>query len=217
MHLTRPDFDMACEGLLAKYASYSPDSLSLRLFKKWAWHEHPSLSGFGFMSRTNQIHRHARPKSPQQLEEPDLEQDDDTTVAALQDYEYLTCQQYVVYSATFQVPAFYFTIHDSNGSPLSLTDLVLTSLFHPFAFQGTELSSFAVTLPSSAFPLLSQGEHPTLGTPSWFFHPCETANSVGEIMAQVEDNSWTAEERAIRWLEAWFMIVGNIVDLRTSD
>lgn len=33
--------------------------------------------------------------------------------------EYLTCIQSVVYSPTFQVPAFYFTMHYNSGFPLT--------------------------------------------------------------------------------------------------
>ena len=40
--------------------------------------------------------------------------DDASEVFTSAIYESLTAQQYVVHSATFQVPAFYFTIHDSS-------------------------------------------------------------------------------------------------------
>ncbi|KAJ7283730.1 hypothetical protein C8J57DRAFT_1293396, partial [Mycena rebaudengoi] len=106
----------------------------------------------------------------------------------------LTCVQYIVYSATFQVPAFYFTLHDASGSPLSLDDLVQTTLFHRFAFEGTESTTFALSLPASAFPLLSQGDHPTLGTPCWYFHPL-------------------GEQRLERWMETWFMVLGTVVSM----
>lgn len=39
---------------------------------------------------------------------------DDASELAMSTHESLTAQQYVVYSATFQVPAFYFTVHDSS-------------------------------------------------------------------------------------------------------
>ena len=53
------------------------------------------------------------------------------------------------------------------------------------------------------------GDHPTLGTPSWYFHPCHTADVVGEVLAEIEVDR--ADE--LRWLEVWFMVMGNMVDL----
>jgi Autophagocytosis associated protein, active-site domain len=41
--------------------------------------------------------------------------EDDASVLSMSDaHESLIAQQYVVYSATFQVPAFYFTLHNSR-------------------------------------------------------------------------------------------------------
>jgi len=142
-----------------------------------------------------------------------VEIDDDATVSHLTSTR-LVSNQYVVYSATFQVPAFYFTIHESNGSPLPLTGILKTSLFRQFAFEGTDTTSFSVSLPASSFPLLSQGDHPTLGTPCWYFHPCETSAYIGEVMKEVMQDDWTESQRQVRWMEAWFMVLGTAVNLK---
>lgn len=96
----------------------------------------------------------------------------------------------------------------TGGSPLSLEEIIKSSLFRPHTLPSADGNSFAVTLPDSPFALLSQGDHPTLGTPSWYFHPCHTADVVGEILAELEVGR--ADE--LRWLEAWFMVIGNMVD-----
>ncbi|KAJ7667943.1 hypothetical protein DFH06DRAFT_1184012 [Mycena polygramma] len=153
------------------------------------------------MSRSCQ---HTR-RSEVDVDAKDGDGDDEATAAT--PAETLTCKQYIVYSATFQVPAFYFTLHDTSGSPLALDDLVRTTLFRRFAFEGTEHTSFAVSPTGSAFPVLSQGDHPTLGTPCWYFHPCESCTAVEEIMAEVEDR------RPLRWLETWFMVLGQVVNM----
>ncbi|KAJ7904436.1 hypothetical protein B0H14DRAFT_2662861 [Mycena olivaceomarginata] len=164
--------------------------------KGWTWQNHPS--GYGYMARSCQ---HTR-----RVAEADSDADTDSDDAtATTPQETLTCKQYIVYSATFQVPAFYFTLHDAAGSPLALDDLVRTTLFHRFAFEGTESTSFGVSLPGSAFPLLSQGDHPTLGTPCWYFHPCESAAAVEEIMAERTSES--------QWLEIWLMVCGQVVNM----
>lgn len=57
----------------------------------------------------------------------------------------------------------------------------------------------------SMFPLLSQGEHPTLGMPCWYLHPCETAVAVEEIVAEMGGGA--------NVIEGWLLIVGNVVEL----
>ncbi|KAJ6599142.1 hypothetical protein DFH09DRAFT_26429 [Mycena vulgaris] len=170
---------------------------------RWTWQEHPSFPGLGYMTRTA---LHTR-RAAETLAEEDV---DDATAAA--PAETLTCMQYIVYSATFQVPAFYFTLHDASGSPLSLDELVHATLFHRFAFEGTESTTFALSLPASAFPLLSQGDHPSLGTPCWYFHPCQSAAAVDEIMAELGEQLPLAQ-RLVRWMEAWFMVLGTVVNM----
>ncbi|KAJ7095305.1 hypothetical protein B0H15DRAFT_105008 [Mycena belliarum] len=165
----------------------------------WAWQEHPTAPGFGYMVRSA---LHARRAATEAPEDDNL---DDATAAG--PVETLNCMQYIVYSATFQVPAFYFTLHDASGSPLPLDELVQTTLFRRFAFAGTEKTSFAVSLPESVFPLLSQGDHPSLGTPCWYLHPCQSTAAVDEIMVEV------GEQRLERWIEAWFMVLGTVVSV----
>ncbi|KAF8224822.1 hypothetical protein L208DRAFT_1309057, partial [Tricholoma matsutake] len=104
---------------------------------------------------------------------------------------------------------------DTAGSPLALDDLLRSTLFQPFAFEKTEASRFALTRPSSSFPLLSQGDHPTLGTPCWYLHPCQSADAVEEVMKEVQQDGWVEESRLVRWLEAWFMILGTTINFKS--
>ena len=79
--------------------------------------------------------------------------------------------------------------------------------------SGSGATDFALTLPSGSFPLISQGDHPTLGTPCWFFHPCESETAVNEFMMDEDWSDWGQERRYVRWLEIWLMIVGSIFDV----
>ncbi|TRM67976.1 hypothetical protein BD626DRAFT_480410 [Schizophyllum amplum] len=149
------------------------------------------------------------------LQSDELAISDDAAASQSDIEQSLSCHQYVVYSAGFQVPAFYFTIHDSGGSPLRIDDLVRTSLFRPAAFETTERNSFAVTPSASTFPLLSQGDHPILGTPCWYLHPCETATALREIVSELQCDDGDSRERCLtRTLKAWFMVLSSIVDLQ---
>jgi hypothetical protein len=69
---------------------------------------------FGYMSRTTvQTKRTAQQQALE--DEEDLDE-----ATAPTDTEPIICQQYVVYSATFQVPTFYFTMHSSRPWTLFL-------------------------------------------------------------------------------------------------
>lgn len=111
-----------------------------------------------------------------------------------------------------------------DGSPLSLGRLVQTNLFKLDALAGasvheTHIEPRGSTLPQNqdrgaVFPLLSQGDHPTLQTPCWYFHPCETGVAVGELLAVGTQHA--AEPRTLcHWLEAWMAMLGTVVNLRT--
>jgi ubiquitin-like-conjugating enzyme ATG10 len=81
-------------------------------------------------------------------------------------------------------------------------------------FGNAEATSFALSLPGTAFPVLSQGEHPTSGSPQWYLHPCETRSAMLELLeaaaADKENGKGTDEEMA-HWMEVWFLIAGNVL------
>lgn len=192
-----------------------------------------TFPGLGYMARSTAALLHSQAKCSSE----DAEMDSDTVVEIedaavnprLLGPETITIQLWVVYAATFQVPALYFSAHHSSkshlinvspplmsslaqgGVPLVLAEILRLSLFRPESLPPGEVSSFSLLSPDSMFALLSQGDHPTLGTPCWYFHPCNTSEVVGEIMAEVERPEWGEDERSIRWLEGWFAVLGNIV------
>jgi ubiquitin-like-conjugating enzyme ATG10 len=72
---------------------------------------------------------------------------------------------------------------------------------------------------ATPFPLLTQGDHPVLGTPCWYLHPCETSTAISEILAETIGDTWddSSEENhsqcLVKWLEAWFLVVSSVLDL----
>ncbi|CAA7259688.1 unnamed protein product [Cyclocybe aegerita] len=176
----------------------------------WAWVP-GHRPGYGYLSRTTSHFRKASPEVEDLASDVlDVENDPATAHSAR---PALNVQEHILYSASFNVPAFYFNIHEPNGTPLPLVDLVRTTLFKISPPEGSVTTDFALILPSAPFPLLSQGDHPTLDTPCWYFHPCESATAVNEFMAEVEQPDWDEETRLVRWLELWIMIVGGIINL----
>jgi ubiquitin-like-conjugating enzyme ATG10 len=101
---------------------------------------------------------------------------------------------------------------NADGSPLMLEEIMNASLLRRHALPETRVTSFALVQPDSLFPLLSQGDHPTLGTPAWFIHPCGTACAMGELIGE-KNAEGMPEHKWLNWLEMWFMMMGNIVEL----
>jgi len=218
--LTRTEFKKACIAFIAKRSTVPPSNEFLsRGMTGWQWHQHPNLPDIGYMARTGDAVRYI-PESVSQPSQtaPDTEHeyteevtDTATLVQHLPPSDILVVQQHVVYSPTFQVPSFYFTVHDRAGGHLSLQDIMNTSLFRKGTLpEQVTLTAYGLSMPYSNFPLLSQGDHPVLRIPFWFFHPCETLNAVLELV-DARDDLHTMDDTI--WIETWFLILCSIVNL----
>lgn len=114
----------------------------------------------------------------------------------------------------------------ADGSPLSLDRLVQTNLFKQDVLTGasvweTHIEPRPSTLPplpcqesGAVFPLVSQGDHPTLQVPCWCLHPCGTGVAVGELLAAGSQDA-AARRTPCEWLETWIAMLGTAVNLRT--
>jgi len=219
--LTRVQFEQACKAFADKHAQSPSLSVGAARLKDWSWVEHPTVPGLGYLSRSVPLHGRAQA----QHRDSDLVRDDvppsaefvdDLAIAEDASPEFLTCGQSITFSPTFQVPTFYFTVHDSHGSPLGLEEIMNTSLLRHHALPETRATSFALFQQDALFPLLSQGDHPTLGMPSWFIHPCGTTGAMSELIEEKTAEGLTdvgSKEWLLVWLETWFMMLGNMVQL----
>ncbi|KAJ3559834.1 hypothetical protein NM688_g97 [Phlebia brevispora] len=219
MTLTRAQFDAACKAFIQKIDHKALDNGSdtvLRRFPTgWSWREHNSYPGLGYLSRSVTLPAQCPVEESDdvhEIQDVAVESMDEAALSVSVSATPVTCQQYVVYSATFQVPAFYFSVHRSDGVGLSLEEIMSTPLFRPHVFPDTQ-TSHGVDVPGSAFALLSQGDHPTLDVPCWYLHPCHTAEVIDEILEEVKVNPSESSER---YLEAWFMVVGNMINWNQS-
>jgi ubiquitin-like-conjugating enzyme ATG10 len=79
------------------------------------------------------------------------------------------------------------------------------------------MTPYSLAPPDSPFPLLSQGDHPSLGTPSWYLHPCGLPSAMDELSREAAAaglDKLSDVERKVRELELWFLVVASVVDLR---
>ncbi|KAI6047262.1 hypothetical protein EDC04DRAFT_3102153 [Pisolithus marmoratus] len=215
MTWTRSQFDGACKTFIQNHGHHVLDKGKL----SWSWREHTCLLGFGYMERVISLPKHRRAATVDVgmvqdcMEESFLEPADSAAAAPTFAGEVL-CHQYVVLSPTFRVPTFYFSAHDSSGTPLTLTDVLQLPLFRRDAFEGAQVTAFSVEQTCASFPLLSFGDHPTLNVQCWYLHPCGTSAAVEEILDAAEEGDGEEQQRHLRWLEAWFTLLSSLLDLR---
>lgn len=100
---TRDEFELACQS----FAVHHP---------LWSWTP-GHRAGYGFLSRTC-YHTHKIPvdldTTLHDLDELDIEEED-PALAQPASKSSLSVDEYIIYHASFNVPAFYFAIHDSSG------------------------------------------------------------------------------------------------------
>ena len=105
---------------------------------------------------------------------------------------------------------------NADGSPLTLEEIMNTSILRCHALPEIQVTPYALIQPDAPFPLLTQGDHPTLGTPGWFIHPCGTTCAMSELIEEKTAEGLTdvgSKEWLLVWLETWFMMLGNMVQL----
>lgn len=85
--------------------------------------------------------------------------------------ETVLCEFHIVYHVIYQTPVLYFRVVKLDGSPFRV-DAHVGGLHLP----GSKSESTVV----------SMEEHPVLGTPFWFLHPCETSSAMQLLMQQSE-------------------------------
>lgn len=100
-----------------------------------------------------------------------------------------------------------------------MSELLNTPLFRQDSLPNLDdkLATFALVDSSTAFSLLSQGDHPILGTPCWYLHPCRTADMIEEVIIEGRRDDWSPEEALLRFFETWFMVLGNVIDFRLAS
>jgi len=210
--------------------------LTRSITRGWHWYEHAIYSHLGCMERVVSIKAASAPTASEcsadlELEfEDNIHGGDDSAEGSVDHSGQLLMRQYVTWSATYQIPIFCFSMHDTGGSPVSLDRIYASAFFAksrgmvgpaPEAgstalFERASASPNTIATPApTAFPVIAQGDHPVLGTPCWVFHPCETSAAIQEVLDEIIGDNWTdSDADFLKWLETWFMILSGVVDLR---
>eukprot|EP00741_Cyanophora_paradoxa_P001527 tig00000492_g1478.t1 len=125
-------------------------------------------------------------------------------------------EHHVVFSPSYSVPVLYFRASRSDGSPLTAEE-VWANIPHRFRAD------------SAGAAVVSQNEHPVLGSPFFFMHPCGTADLMAALLrpspgpgegegygAQCACAGQHSDADRNRYLAAWLAAVGPAAGLAVS-
>ncbi|XP_042308411.1 ubiquitin-like-conjugating enzyme ATG10 isoform X4 [Sceloporus undulatus] len=111
--------------------------------------------------------------------------------------EVIRYEYHVLYSCSYQAPVLYFQACFLDGKPLTLDEIWknVHECYKEHLWQGP-------------WDTVTQQEHPLLGQPFFFLHPCRT----NEFMASVLSGSHK-QRRSTNYIIAWLSTVGPVVGL----
>mmetsp|Transcript_9336 Transcript_9336/g.13957 ORF Transcript_9336/g.13957 Transcript_9336/m.13957 type:complete len:237 (+) Transcript_9336:121-831(+) len=111
----------------------------------------------------------------------------------------------VVHSHIWGIPILYFNVNSSQGQALSRNEVLHLLAGRNNIFQCDE------------WAFLSQEEHPLTGIPSFFLHPCETANRLNLILEGTEAQGIERKNASgyiiLTWLTMTLQAVGFRIDV----
>ncbi|KAI8051921.1 uncharacterized protein B0P05DRAFT_479938 [Gilbertella persicaria] len=110
------------------------------------------------------------------------EVDDPTVVVDTHTKQAIQFEHHIVYSTSYQVPVLYFKATHLDGTPLSPQHIDRLSQAR-----------------------LSQLDHPVLGTPFWYIHPCDTRIAMSTFKFKRED-----------YIKTWLSLFGPLVQCPLS-
>ncbi|KAJ8401933.1 hypothetical protein AAFF_G00375140 [Aldrovandia affinis] len=106
-------------------------------------------------------------------------------------------EYHVLYSCSYQTPVLYFRASTLDGRPLSLEDM--WDNVHP---------NYRQRLLQGPWDTITQQEHPLIGQPFFFLHPCRTAEFMGPLVQAAH-----LENRKLDYMVSWLSMVGPVVGL----
>lgn len=78
--------------------------------------------------------------------------------------------------------------------------------------SDAEIAPHGISFHSTNFPVLSLGDHPVLGQPYWYLHPCQSSAAVDELLQSIPRPD--GEDPLLSWLKTWLLVLKSIVDIR---
>ncbi|CAO3590703.1 unnamed protein product [Absidia cylindrospora] len=124
----------------------------------------------------------------------------------------ITVNHHIVYSASYQAPVLYFDAFFTDGMRLGLDD-IYTHLVPPIYQQDLKTS------PVQAQGSITQADHPLLGRPFWYIHPCDTQTLLQTILFGAQTTSLGRHHQDAflhDYIKVWLALLGPIVQCPVS-
>ena len=151
-----------------------------------------------------------------------IEEIDDSCIDQIPEAEISTCDYTewtfsIVFHDIWRVPTLYFTCSQTDGTPLCRHQ-VLDILLNQQNKLHSKLENEQTWSEEELWEFVSQEEHPITGKPSYFLHPCRTADRM-ELLLMVQNNdskNYTMKESSACPLLSWVSMILPTVGCRIS-
>lgn len=114
----------------------------------------------------------------------------------------------IVYSTSYGVPVLYFNVYSPEGSLLLLHQVIELLSNTNANFNCSQIDKWT---------FITQGEHPFLGIPFFYLHPCKTGEFMAQVFESTQGKGKTSEESLHdKYLVSWLSFFGPLVGLFVS-
>ena len=121
------------------------------------------------------------------------------------------CEWHVLWSSAFRVPVVHYSLAAADGSALAFAAELAHADRLAAAHGGPQTLD---STPTGAAAYITSGEHPVLGAPFWFLHPCRTAAAMDRLAALAAAHGTPADTwRRTHYLAAWLSWAAPMVGL----
>lgn len=140
-----------------------------------------------------------------------------TATASNDECEYTEWIFSIVFHDTWRVPTLYFTCSQLDGTPICRRQVLDILLSHSGTSHDNLAEDGTNSREEELWEFVSQEEHPMTGKPSYFLHPCRTAERMEIMMLVEEDESSDASPNLSSCpLLSWMSMVLPVVGCKVS-
>ncbi|XP_072219712.1 ubiquitin-like-conjugating enzyme ATG10 isoform X1 [Leuresthes tenuis] len=128
----------------------------------------------------------------------DIEDEDDGICTVCEGNSLVLQYEYhILYSCSYSAPVLYFRAFTLGGKSLTLEEV--WSSVHPH---------FRLHLQNCPLNAITQQEHPLLGQPFFFLHPCRTEEFMRPMLQAAQEQC-----RPVNYVLSWLSVVGPVLGL----
>uniref|UniRef100_A0A3B3VE11 Ubiquitin-like-conjugating enzyme ATG10 n=1 Tax=Poecilia latipinna TaxID=48699 RepID=A0A3B3VE11_9TELE len=186
--LDEEQFRQCCQLLLQR---------SDQLGDGWSW-EHVKITESDILSSTVSALSQQDPVASTGSDFLRAEEEDDGSCTGTNSSSLVVQYEYhILFSCSYGAPVLYFRAFTLEGKSLALEEM--WSTIHP---------NYRLRLQNCPLNAISQQEHPLLGQPFFFLHPCRTEEFMGLMLQAAQDQG-----RPVNYVLSWLSVVGPVVGL----